>query len=524
MRLVGVLSAVVLLLANTLTASAANTRFFPETGQSVRDAFLDYFDAHGGVDVFGYPRTGEFVMNGHYVQYFQRARFEYWPENPPDQQVQLGNLGLELGKARPPSVASADPSRRYFQETQHSIGGAFRDFWESHDGATVFGFPITDDIQENGLQVQYFQRARFEWHGDAPADQRVQLGLLGDEQIALGKVSVPPDAAPKVAPAPVLPIAPGAAGPGKLLVSTGQDAPFYLMDPTGENAVKIGSGVDPTLSRDGTRIAYATNNQPNPGLFVANADGSNPTLVYGGQDVRGPMFSPDGSKIAFWERFQCVRVIKGRPNIPDTCTHVKVIPTGGAQPGQDWLPAGQSAYANSPTWSADGKTLFFKDEKAIYAAPLGQVAKPLSKFEPRYNTPAASPMGGQIAVAMDFNKDHYEIGLIPDDGTVSFTQLTQSPPFLYPPQTSLSPAWSPDGSKIAFVSDRDGALHVWTMNADGSNPVKISDLPITSNNSFERFVSWSVAPGQPVPTPAAQPAPQPTATPFAGPNLRPTGG
>ena len=44
--------------------------------ETVRGAFLDFYDANGGLDVFGYPRTGEVMLNGHTVQWFQRARLE----------------------------------------------------------------------------------------------------------------------------------------------------------------------------------------------------------------------------------------------------------------------------------------------------------------------------------------------------------------------------------------------------------------------------------------------------------------
>ncbi len=68
-------------------------RYFPETGHNVAFAFLNFFDANGGIDNFGYPIT-EFVLeNGRIVQYFQRARFEWYPELAPTQRVQLGNLG-----------------------------------------------------------------------------------------------------------------------------------------------------------------------------------------------------------------------------------------------------------------------------------------------------------------------------------------------------------------------------------------------------------------------------------------------
>jgi hypothetical protein len=39
------------------------------------------------------------------------------------------------------------------------------------------------------------------------------------------------------------------------------------------------------------------------------------------------------------------------------------------------------------------------------------------------------------------------------------------------------PSWSPDGSQIAFVSDRDGSQDIWVMDSDGSNPVNLTHEP-----------------------------------------------
>ncbi|HLO18025.1 MAG TPA: hypothetical protein VK206_24555 [Anaerolineales bacterium] len=79
-------------------------------------------------------------------------------------------------------LASAQSAnRQFFPETGHSIKGDFLRFYKSiRDPKLVFGYPITEQItSKDGKTVQYFQRARFELHGDLPENQRVQLTPLG---------------------------------------------------------------------------------------------------------------------------------------------------------------------------------------------------------------------------------------------------------------------------------------------------------------------------------------------------------
>ena len=68
----------------------------------------------------------------------------------------------------------------------HSLRGSFRAYWEANGGLPRFGYPLTEEIIEpesnHGRQrlVQYFERARFEWHPDyAGTAYEVQLGHLG---------------------------------------------------------------------------------------------------------------------------------------------------------------------------------------------------------------------------------------------------------------------------------------------------------------------------------------------------------
>ncbi|HEY1015697.1 MAG TPA: L,D-transpeptidase [Herpetosiphonaceae bacterium] len=66
------------------------------------------------------------------------------------------------------------------RQTAPSDDYGFRSFWESNGGERIFGAAVTGVIDEAGLKVQYFERARLEYHPDA--EPQVLLGLLGRER------------------------------------------------------------------------------------------------------------------------------------------------------------------------------------------------------------------------------------------------------------------------------------------------------------------------------------------------------
>jgi hypothetical protein len=86
-------------------------------------------------------------------------------------------VGWTLTFAAP---ALAQTPSRYFSETGHSVSGVFLTFFDTRGGLEIFGYPITDQFEENGRLVQYFQQVRMEWHPENPEPYTVQLGLLGD--------------------------------------------------------------------------------------------------------------------------------------------------------------------------------------------------------------------------------------------------------------------------------------------------------------------------------------------------------
>ena len=100
-------------------------------------------------------------------------------------EVQLGLINTELTKPRRPFTGDAPfqsvPQHRFFTETGHSVHFSFLEFWEKQGGLDRFGYPISQEVTENGRTVQHFQRARFEYYPDAPLDKRVQLASVGTE-------------------------------------------------------------------------------------------------------------------------------------------------------------------------------------------------------------------------------------------------------------------------------------------------------------------------------------------------------
>jgi glucose/arabinose dehydrogenase len=96
-------------------AHAPGGRYFPETGHNLRSSFLAYWQAHGGLALYGYPISEEFQETSptdgkpYLVQYFERNRLEYHPENAGTAyEVLLGLLGAQLGGFPVPPIPQAD--------------------------------------------------------------------------------------------------------------------------------------------------------------------------------------------------------------------------------------------------------------------------------------------------------------------------------------------------------------------------------------------------------------------------------
>lgn len=92
----------------------------------------------------------------------------------------------------PLTLSLPDPHEagvQHFPQTGHTLQGVFLDYWNKHGGLPEFGYPITEAFVEavgpdnEPLQVQYFERRRFELHSEnAGTPAEVRAGLQGTEE------------------------------------------------------------------------------------------------------------------------------------------------------------------------------------------------------------------------------------------------------------------------------------------------------------------------------------------------------
>ncbi len=189
--------------------------YFDQTGHHLEGAFLTYWRANGRATLLGYPISERLVEDGLTVQYFERVRLELHPDRAANEQVIVSALGKEAAESRPwtrerwagavpflsisgawrgldpfarLSVAAftVDPEdHRFFPETGHTLRYSFKLCWEANGGAARFGYPLSEEFAEVSpidgkvYTVQYFERARFEFHPENPAPYDILLGQFG---------------------------------------------------------------------------------------------------------------------------------------------------------------------------------------------------------------------------------------------------------------------------------------------------------------------------------------------------------
>jgi Tol biopolymer transport system component len=241
----------------------------------------------------------------------------------------------------------------------------------------------------------------------------------------------------------------------------------------------------PAWSPDGRRLAFKTAQFGSNQLAVITADGTGETLLTRtfrfseGQ----PAWSPDATKLLY-------RRTPENPLVQNGDTWVLDVAASAQDPT---LPVTQAVLLRTgderyPSYSPDGTQIAFRgdldlaepsgDEEIYVMNADGTNVRQLTSNADFDSAPSWSPDGGWIlferAPAGTFTTgveaQEKDVYVMRADGT-DVRRLTDSPGL------DEGPEFSPDGTRIAFSSARDGQQEIYVMDADGANPRRLTDNP-----------------------------------------------
>jgi len=226
-----------------------------------------------------------------------------------------------------------------------------------------------------------------------------------------------------------------------------------------------GEETSPTLSPDGSTVAYATRVNGRWDIYSQRVGGRNATPIVNDPDREeaGAAFSPDGSQIAFHESDDLGGIFVAGA----TGESVRRVTDAGFD----------------PAWSADGQQIAFATEEitepasrlgdsAIYIVAAGG-GSPRKVSQGDAVQPSFSPSGERIVNWSNTGGQRDIFTVAAAGGTpVAITN---------DPAIDWSPTWSRDGRFIYFASDRGGAMNLWRIAVDqsGGSPAGAPE-PVTS--------------------------------------------
>ena len=301
----------------------------------------------------------------------------------------------------------------------------------------------------------------FAWNGDAAGAGRFDLYSRGIDSERLVRITHSPAIALHAVLSP----------DGKQIAMARQgesDSGVYLMAPAGGQETRLAAAdflnepfMQVSWSPDARQVAYAT--QESDGwshIQLSDVAGggkhelANPT---GCADAGTPAFSPDGHQLAF------------------VCTssfavyNVYVTELGGGTPHSLLSLQGNP---QGLAWTADGDALILANESdidsGIWRITLDGHSSRLLHSE--------GSLGPGVAVAprgIAFVRESHVVDIWRADLTAP---SSASGNLISSSRTQLVPAYSPDGSRIAFESTRSGSPEIWLADADGHNPAKLTSF------------------------------------------------
>jgi dipeptidyl aminopeptidase/acylaminoacyl peptidase len=327
---------------------------------------------------------------------------------------------------------------------------------------------------------------------------------------------------------------PAASPQGRLVLGLASGGDIMVVNADGSGLRRLTYGIDPALSPDGQTVAFTRWTGEDGSLWLINVDGSNERHVLGEtKQAKHPAWSPDGKKIVvnfqhggrLDDKQECEELSKLRGSRPDIPWNVDFgtirVRMKDGKPYLCWLlppdphwglrtvnvadgsfeDMPSDTYAFGPEWDpANPWRIVSSGLKGLVQLDVNRVEQWALTDRGEDHTPVFSPDGRYLAVAFDQN-GAYDIFRLNSDGSGRL-RLTNTPlwvavgPDKQKPWNNVAPAWSPDGSQIAFLTDRTGRWEIWVMNADGSDQRPMfsdamnNQLQITYDFVDERVLSW----------------------------------
>lgn len=254
-----------------------------------------------------------------------------------------------------------------------------------------------------------------------------------------------------------------------------------LVSPVAEQLTS-GPGYDyqPDWSSDGRWIVFVRYDHDALELWCLDTiNNSAHQLTSAGAVNIEPRFSPDGRQLAFVSTSQSghFHIFIGQFEAGElsevrqlTTEHVSSLPR---------YYYSKVDHEISPVWSRDGTELLFVSNRGhihgtggfwrVKITP-GSETREIHYEETNWKArPDFSPDGRRIIFASYLGREWHQLWLMPAEGGDAF-------PISYGEFDNTNPRWSPDGSKIVFISNRDGNTSLWVMTIPGGAQTKIVPL------------------------------------------------
>jgi Tol biopolymer transport system component/DNA-binding winged helix-turn-helix (wHTH) protein len=226
-----------------------------------------------------------------------------------------------------------------------------------------------------------------------------------------------------------------------------------------------GVQAEPAVSPDGRQVAFRYMGASHPGIYIALVGGEKPLQLTENEDDMDPAWSPDGRQIAF------ARVDSNHRK------NLYVVPAlGGLQRHIGTMRSAFFHDCNTMSWSPDGKFLVFSEAlenwgrvRLSLLSLSDLTARPLTSPQNQEFDcyPAFSPDGSSIAFASG------PIGAVPGDLFVVKVDGGQ-PSRLTSNNSGGPPAWTEDGTEIIYSSSSKGAPSLWRIPASGGTPQRVA--------------------------------------------------